>query len=141
MPNYYNPYYQQPNMYQMQPQMQNGGFVPVRNEFEARNYPVAPGNSVTFKDESAPYIYTKTMGLSQFDAPKFDKYKLVKEVPSEPSEMPQNSSFDDKPIWNSIDKLKAEIGAMQSEIEAIRNDYKSKSEIGRNTKRSDNGDD
>lgn len=84
---YYQQYYQpQQNFQQMQQQVQpqqmqiqNCGFVSVRNEMEARNYHVAPGNSVTFKDETAPYIYTKTMGFSQLDRPIFDKYKLVKE--------------------------------------------------------------
>ena len=44
----------------IQPQIQNGGFISVRNEQEARNYPIAPGNSVTFKDENMPYVYVKT---------------------------------------------------------------------------------
>jgi hypothetical protein len=46
---------------------------------EARNYPVAPGNSVMFRDETGPYIYSKSMGYSQLDTPRFDKYRLVKE--------------------------------------------------------------
>lgn len=71
-----------PSIYpnQMQTQMQApNGFVSVRSEAEARAYPVAYGNSVTMKDETAPYIYTKSMGFSQLDRPIFDKYKLVKE--------------------------------------------------------------
>ena len=64
---------------QTQPQIQNGGFIQVHDENEARNYPIAPGNSVTFKDENAPYVYTKTMGFSQLDRPIFEKYRLVKE--------------------------------------------------------------
>lgn len=80
MPNYYNPYYQPQQMpQQIQPQIQNGGFVSVRSEEEARNYPVAQGTSVTFKNETAPYIYTKTTGFSQLDRPMFEKFKLVKE--------------------------------------------------------------
>jgi hypothetical protein len=82
---YYYPNYQSQysNQYQsqfpnQQPQMQiqNGGFLPVRSRQEAMNYPVAPGMSVTFKDESAPYIYTKTKGFNQFDEPVFDVYKI-----------------------------------------------------------------
>ena len=61
------------------PQMQNGGFIRVQNEAEARQYPVAPGYSVTFIDDTSSYCYTKSMGYSQFDKPKFEKYKLVKE--------------------------------------------------------------
>ena len=77
----YNPmYYQQlQNMQQPQqqqnnqqaPQIQNGGFIIVKDINEAMNYPVAPGNSVTFKNENQPYIYTKTLGFSQLDQPIF----------------------------------------------------------------------
>lgn len=76
---YVYPQMQQQTQAQAAPQIQNGGFVSVRSEADARNYPVAPGNSVTFKDENAPYIYTKTMGFSQLDRPLFEKYRLEKE--------------------------------------------------------------
>lgn len=58
----YNPYQYYPQQYQqnnqqmagtqmsLPQQSQFGGFVSVRNEMEARNYPVAPGNSVMFRD-------------------------------------------------------------------------------------------
>ena len=85
----YNPMYQNyNNPYQMNPQImnqasqfqiQNGGFISVASEEDARRYPVAPGNSVTFKNENAPYVYTKTMGFSQLDRPLFEKFRLVKE--------------------------------------------------------------
>lgn len=68
-----------PNYYQQPQQIQNGGLVSVRGINEARNYPVAPGNSVTFKDENSPYIYTKTMGFSQLDRPIFEVFRLTKE--------------------------------------------------------------
>ena len=104
--NAYNPYQQyQPNFQQqmqnqsnyqqsqqpIQQQIQNGGFVSVHNENEARNYPIAPGNSVTFKDENAPYVYTKTQGFSQLDRPVFEKYRLVKEEEYQPQQVAQNA--------------------------------------------------
>lgn len=73
-PNYFAPQYQQP-----QQQTNQNGFVRVQSENEARMYPVAPGNSVTFIDETGPYCYVKTMDISQLDRPKFEKYRLVKE--------------------------------------------------------------
>ena len=69
------PNYQNYN-YQQQPQT---GFVTVRTEDDARNYPVAPGNSITFMSENAPFVYTKTMGFNQLDRPVFKKYRLVEE--------------------------------------------------------------
>lgn len=53
--------------------------ISVQSEDEARRYPVAPGNSVTFKDENLPYYYTKTVSYSQFEKPRFERYSLVKE--------------------------------------------------------------
>lgn len=116
---YQQPYYypQQQMMYpQQNMQIQNSGFVSVRNELEARNYPVAYGNSVTFKDENAPYVYTKTMGFSQLETPRFEKYKLVKEEPQEA----QIGTLNDK-VDNSIAYAeKSEIEAIWNEIEALK---------------------
>ena len=98
------PNYGQQQMQQLQPQqqqIQNGGFVTVRSEQEARNYPVGYGTSITFRDENAPYIYCKTMGFSQLDQPIFEKYKLVKENAQDPvSEYKEfdNSAFDSNKI-------------------------------------------
>lgn len=106
-----------------QPQIQNGGFVSVRGIEEAQNYPVAPGNSITFKDENAPYVYTKTMGFSQLDRPVFEKYRLVKEedvpkakpahqetAPSEKREMPDYALKSDlKGLYDQLDILRNEL--------------------------------
>ena len=93
-------------------QIQNLDFVPVPSEDVARNYPVAPGKSVTFKDENAPYIYTKTMGFSQLDRPLFEKYRLIKED-DQPTTNPSNKDANWKSevdkIWSEIDVLKREI--------------------------------
>ena len=150
MPNYYNPYnYQQPQMWQMQntqqtqtqpQQIQNGGFVSVRSETEARNYPIAIGTSVTFKDENAPYIYNKTMGFSQFDAPRFDKYRLVKEDASESEKATQENVLDIETINSSIDELKRQTEAIWSEIEELKKKYiekKKKKEQNNDTKKRD----
>lgn len=111
---YYYP--QQQQYYPQQQQIQTNGFVSVRNEFEARNYPVAYGNSVTFKDENAPYVYTKTMGFSQLETPRFEKYKLVKEEPQEAQTDASNNKADNSIAYAQ----KSEIEAIWSEIEAIK---------------------
>lgn len=110
------PQIQQP----VQPQIQNGGFVSVRSEMEARNYPVAYGNSITFKDETAPYVYTKTMGFSQLDRPVFEKFKLVKEDAQEPILEQKTSEVEN----SAIDSLKGEIGQIWKEIEALKKEVK-----------------
>ena len=147
--NAYNPYQQyQPNFQQQmqnqsnyqqsqQPiqnqQIQNGGFVSVHNENEARNYPIAPGNSVTFKDENAPYVYTKTQGFSQLDRPVFEKYRLVKEEEYQPQQVAQSAptSAENTEQANNIDyALKSDLRALWDEIEALKKQIpKSKEEI------------
>ena len=86
---------QMQNVQPIQQQIQDGGFVYVQGLNEALKYPVAHGYSVTFKDETAPYLYKKTVGFSLLDVPIFEKYRLVKED----TEQSQNS--DSKPIENA----------------------------------------
>lgn len=134
-PNYNYQQYQQsyPQQYQQnnqqmvgaqmslpQQQPQFGGFVSVRNEIEARNYPVAPGNSVMFRDETGPYIYSKSMGYSQLDTPKFDKYRLVKEEDtsvnvSEPHTDSLESKMDNLPTY----ALKSEFDALNELVNTL----------------------
>lgn len=111
-------YYQNQQQQQQAQQIQNGGFLTVPNEAYARNYPVAPGNSVTFKDESVPYIYTKTMGFSQLDSPVFEKYRLVKEeatvpISAEPTRIDYQKEIDD--IKSEIERLKKMIEDKEEE--------------------------
>lgn len=70
--NYYNQFYQQP---------QQASFIRVQSEQQAKEWPIAPGNSMTFIDDNAPYCYTKSMGMSQFDIPVFKRFRLTEEPP------------------------------------------------------------
>lgn len=141
-PNYYgnnNPYLQQMQNQQImqqvqaaqnaqqpqQPAIQQSGFVPVQSEHEARAYPVAPGNSITFKDESRPYCYVKTMGFNQLGQPTFERYRLVKEdLPSDAQRAPtmKDSASEGKDtayalksdvaaLWGAVDELKEKVKA------------------------------
>lgn len=123
MPNYNYPYTPQPLYPQtMQPsmpqqnvqQIQDGGFVTIPSEDMVYSYPVAMGKCVTFKIEGRPIIIEKSMGFSQLDAPKIERYRLVKEEekPEEYSEeRPRKSELDSirsdiKKIWGAIDEIK-----------------------------------
>lgn len=112
-----------------QPTIQNGGFVSVRSEIEARNYPVAPGNSVTFIDENAPYCYTKTMGFSQLDRPRFEKFRLVKE---EETAQPTQASTDvqkvDYALKSELQSLKDEFSSEIANLKTLFADFSAKSE-------------
>ena len=114
-------YQQNPQSFPQNQQIQNGGFIPVPSEDVARNYPVAPGNSVTFKNENAPYVYTKTMGFSQLDRPIFEKYKLVREedapnVNNSAQTAPQNDDAYNK----AIEDVKGQIKAVYEDIDDIK---------------------
>lgn len=127
-PQYYNsPYLQPPVMPgqaqqapQVAPQAQNparnSDFVLVRSEDEARNYPVAFGNTVTFKNENEPYMYTKTMGMSQLDRPVFERYKLVKETAQDAPQAAPETKNDN----GVAERLQGEIDALWREIDALK---------------------
>lgn len=113
--NYYQPYYQQYQPYsanQQPQQIQNGGFVSVRSAQEAFNYPVALGNSVTFKDETAPYIYVKTRGFSQLEEPIFEQFQLVKVDNVQKQETAQAETAEYA--------LKSDLSALQQEIDLLK---------------------
>lgn len=106
---------QQPQQQQVQQVQQQNGFIPVNSENEARMYPVAPGNSVTFIDENAPYCYVKTMGFSQLDRPKFEKYRLVKEEDATQMQLPE-VEFAKK---TELESLKNELKTMKEKLESF----------------------
>lgn len=114
-PYYVNPYYQQQVPQQTTQQIQNGGFVNVRSESEARNYPVAPGSSITFFNETQPYCYKKTMGFSPLDHPTFERYKIVKE------EVAEEQQMDTEPAWKAdFDSFQTQLDDLRKEVQALK---------------------
>lgn len=105
-----NNYYSQNNPQYAPYTIQDGGLVSVRNEMEARSFPVQYGRSVMFKDESLPYIYVKTMGFSQLEQPKFEKFKLVKEEPEEEVKVAYAEQTE-------VDALRKELEALKESLE------------------------
>ena len=125
-PQYFPQISQMQNMYtpQQQPvqqQIRSGGIVSVASEDEARRYPVAPGYTVTMRDENGPYLYEKTMGFSQLDQPIFRKARIVFEddhtqeeqkKPEEPTEPPK--------IYAELKQLEALRDAVALEFKKMR---------------------
>jgi len=118
------PQYYQPNAFptqqnvlptQQTQQIQNGGFMVIPSEEMVKNYPVAPGNCVTFKVEGKPIVMEKSMGFSQFESPKIDRYRLVKEESEEVNESQEvvndehyeEIKTDIEKLWGAIDEIKA----------------------------------
>lgn len=126
---YYTPVnsiYQQPApMPQMQAQQQpqqirSGGIVSVSGEDEARRYPVAPGYTVTMRDETGPYLYEKTMGFSQLDQPIFRKARIVFEDDAHTSQ--QNAGKPEAPavVYAELSQLEALRDAVAADLNALR---------------------
>lgn len=128
-------YPQMQNMYAGQQQsvgqqIRSGGIVSVANEDEARRYPVAPGYTVTMRDENGPYLYEKTMGYSQLDQPIFRKARIVfeddakipeqQEKPEEPAEPPK--------VYAELKQLEALRDAVAIEFKKIRDMFESMKE-------------
>lgn len=124
-PNYSYPQYQPSfqNNFQMpqgnttpSPQIQNGGFISVRSAKEAFDYPVALGNSVTFKDETAPYIYVKTRGFSQLEEAIFEQFQLVKVDNSQKATEPAQATDTEYALKSDISALKEEINLLKKKV-------------------------
>lgn len=137
-PYYPQPFYQQnyqPQMQQQQPmqqapiqppqqnnqQIQNGGFMLVPSEDIVKTYPVAPGNCVTFKIEGKPIVMEKSMGFSQLEAPRVDRYRLVREEEVEaPAEEPKKET-DYSTYFNEFkEQVNQDLDKMWNEINVIR---------------------
>lgn len=101
-------------------QIQNGGFVSVRSAQEAFNYPVALGNSVTFKDETAPYIYVKTRGFSQLEEPVFEQFQLVKVNTAQKASETPVQAIEALEGNDTGYALKSDTAALWDEIEALK---------------------
>ena len=76
---------------QPQPQTQSNAIIHVPSEEVARRWDVAPNSSVTFIDDSKPYCYTKSMGMSMLEAPVFKRFRLVEEAEAAPESEDQNT--------------------------------------------------
>lgn len=152
---YNNPYQFNPNIYQQQQQsftpqqqafvpqqnqqqVQNGGFVNVRSETEARNYPVALGNVVTFKDETAPYIYTKTMGFSPLDIPRFEIYKQVPD-PTQEQQPTEQGVTEMESVRNEMNNMKQEISALWQSLDELKHDRNKQSGAGKKPAKNEKG--
>lgn len=101
-------------------QIQNGGFVIVKDEKEAYEYPVAPGTSVTFIDEARKHLYIKTVGLNMFDKFEFRKFLITEETveAEQEAEKVRNHSEDIEDLRAGYEELKREIAGLRKQIES-----------------------
>ena len=104
--NYQSFYYQN-----QQPQV---SFMSIRGKDIAVNYPIAPNNTIIFRDELEPYIYVKSMGYSPLDKPVMDIYR--REEPISAQESVSNVKADN----SAIERIQDDIKAIIDDIEGIK---------------------
>lgn len=104
----------------VQQQIRSGGIVSVSGEDEARRYPVAPGYTVTMRDENGPYLYEKTMGFSQLDQPIFRKARIVFEDAQENTEIKPQQPEAPAVVYAELAQLEALKEALTADITDIR---------------------
>lgn len=126
-------YPQMQNMYAGQQQsvgqqIRSGGIVSVANEDEARRYPVAPGYTVTMRDENGPYLYEKTMGYSQLDQPIFRKARIVFEDDAQHTQEKQEEPAEPPKVYAELKQLEALRDAVAIEFKKIRDMFESMKE-------------
>ena len=99
-----------PNYYQnQQPQV---SFMSIRGKDIAINYPIAPNNTIIFKDETAPYIYVKSMGFSPLEKPMMEIYKK--------EDLMQEKAPEEKEDNSIIQKIQTDIEGILDDIEGIK---------------------
>lgn len=102
------------NPMQINPQQSVGNHtMAIATEEEVLKYPVAPGNSIPFKIDGQPLIIEKSMGMSQFDSPKYKRYRLIEEDTEDISE--------DKPAYILKSVYEDDRQAVSEDIKEIRN--------------------
>ena len=130
-PQFGYPYYQPVNSLYQQPapipqqqpvqqQIRSGGIVSVSGEEEARRYPVAPGYTVTMRDDTGPYLYEKTMGFSQLDQPIFRKARIVFEDAAQTSQEKQEQPSTPAVVYAELSQLEALRDAVAADLNALR---------------------
>ncbi len=103
-----------------QQQIRSGGIVSVSGEDEARRYPVAPGYTVTMRDDTGPYLYEKTMGFSQLDQPIFRKARIVFEDAAQPAQNKQEQPSKPAVVYAELAQLEALRDAVAADLNALR---------------------
>lgn len=102
------------NPMQINPQQSVGNHtMAIATEEEVLKYPVAPGNSIPFKIDGQPLIIEKSMGMSQFDSPKYKRYRLIEEDTEDISE--------DKPAYILKSVYENDRQSVSEDIKEIKN--------------------
>lgn len=107
-------------------QIQLSGIVSVPSEKDVDEYPVAPGNCVTFRLENAPYLITKTKTFSPLEQAQKKYYKLIEEEPVKGGENARENTASVEQSNITLYATKAEIEPIFARLEALEADRNAK---------------
>ncbi len=102
------------------PQIQDGGFVIIPDEKDVLTYPVQPGHCVRFKVVGKPIYFEKTASYSQFEDPKIDRYRLVKEEDENEQPKPGITKEDFDSVMDELDALRSDFDEIRGDINALK---------------------
>lgn len=124
---YQQPYYQ-PIQQQQQIQQPSTNVIWIENEQAARNYPVAPGNTVMLMDNDNPVAYKKSADLSGRALP-LEIYDLVKREPKDaPKEENHQIDLTEYLTRREFDSYASEVNKRLSEINTYDDDEEDEEE-------------
>lgn len=107
-------------------QLQNGGLVEVRDYSEVQQWPVAPGNVVTFIKYDRSEMYTKTASHNQFEAPVISTFIITRKdepiSPNNSSETPYAMKEDLASLAGVVKELNITVGNVQKDITDMKSD-------------------
>lgn len=92
-------------------------FTPFVTEDDVYNQPVAPGNTICFRDESRKTIYVKSMGYPPYsDKPLIEKYVREDDIVDEEVEAKEYIEKEAiEPILTQLNELKKELDDFKAE--------------------------
>lgn len=109
-----------------QTQYQSGGFVEVKDYSEVEQFPVAPGNIVTFIRLDRKKMYTKSASHNQLEAPVITAFKIIKEdSPEEVKDAPENIYATKEELITVVGAVKGFdeiIGSIKADIDTMKGD-------------------
>lgn len=134
-----NPYYQPyPNLQAQQRQEQlnqvfanSYNYIFARDKAEAESWPIAPGNTLVFRDQNGNYFYSKSLGFGPNEKPTFITFKREDFV----EQSQETGTIEQNPLLDQIERYKSstdlEIVNLKNAIEDLKEMFKQDSKPNR----------
>ena len=134
--NQYYPQYQNFQAQQRQEQLNqvfanSYNYIFARDRAEAEGWPIAPGNTLIFRDQNGNYFYSKSLGFGPNEKPVFISYRREDFV----EQSQESGTIEQNPLTEQLEKYKSstdlEIANLRSTIEELKEMFKQDSKPNR----------